>query len=244
MIAKGLRLTRDGLLADSTGAPRPVVSPKGKRRRPGTKTLAQALKCDDESFVSFVAGCLMYDPERRLSELHHCRSNDAMVPYHDLIFPFSRLSYPEPDQAFKHPFILSGRRRHMSSSPLPVTPTRTLPSSRPLVPTTTPRKPASVLASSTPVGASSTPRARPFQGPSAHPRYQVCSIPHSPICRADPPISTSCSHPQSQLLNNFMSLLLDPSTMQRRQSQRCDLCTHAFFVLIPDFSQMKSSIII
>lgn len=52
--------------ADSTGAPRPVVNSKGRRRRPGTKTLAQVLKSDDELFVDFIAKCLTWDPDRRL----------------------------------------------------------------------------------------------------------------------------------------------------------------------------------
>jgi dual specificity tyrosine-phosphorylation-regulated kinase 2/3/4 len=51
---------------DSTGAPRPVVNSKGRRRRPGTKTLAQVLKSDDELFVDFIAKCLDWSPERRL----------------------------------------------------------------------------------------------------------------------------------------------------------------------------------
>ena len=52
--------------ADSTGAPRPVVNSKGRRRRPSTKSLAQVLKSDDELFVDFIAKCLIWDPERRL----------------------------------------------------------------------------------------------------------------------------------------------------------------------------------
>ena len=48
-------------LPDSTGLPRPVVNSKGRRRRPGTKTLAQVLRCDDELFVDFVSKCLAWD---------------------------------------------------------------------------------------------------------------------------------------------------------------------------------------
>lgn len=51
---------------DTQGAPRPVVNSKGKRRRPGTKTLVQVLKSDDEHFVDFISKCLIWDPERRL----------------------------------------------------------------------------------------------------------------------------------------------------------------------------------
>lgn len=67
---------------DSTGAPRPVVNSKGRRRRAGTKTLAQVLRCDDELFVDFVSKCLHWDPERRM----------------------------KPQSAMRHPFITAGRR--------------------------------------------------------------------------------------------------------------------------------------
>ena len=46
---------------DSTGAPRPVVNSKGRRRRPGTKSLAQVLRTDDHAFVDFIAKCLVWD---------------------------------------------------------------------------------------------------------------------------------------------------------------------------------------
>ncbi|SPO39012.1 related to putative dual specificity protein kinase pom1 [Pseudozyma flocculosa] len=76
------RSTRKKLFFDSTGAPRPVVNSRGKRRRPGSKTLAQALKCNDDLFVDFVAKCLIWDPERRI----------------------------KPDPAMRHPWIQQGRR--------------------------------------------------------------------------------------------------------------------------------------
>ncbi|EPQ58537.1 kinase-like protein [Gloeophyllum trabeum ATCC 11539] len=68
--------------ADSTGAPRPVVNSKGRRRRPGTKTLQQVLRCDDELFVDFISKCLVWDPEKRM----------------------------KPQAASRHPFITSGKR--------------------------------------------------------------------------------------------------------------------------------------
>ncbi len=69
-------------LLDSTGAPRPVVNSKGRRRRPGTKTLAQVLRCEDELFVDFVSKCLVWDPERRI----------------------------KPQNAMRHPFVTAGKR--------------------------------------------------------------------------------------------------------------------------------------
>lgn len=51
---------------DSHGMPRPVVNSKGRRRRPGTKSLAQVLRCTNEHFVDFISRCLTWDPEKRI----------------------------------------------------------------------------------------------------------------------------------------------------------------------------------
>ncbi|KAF1986881.1 hypothetical protein K402DRAFT_446378 [Aulographum hederae CBS 113979] len=66
--------SRKKLFFDSLGKPRVSVSSKGKRRRPSSKTLQQALKCDDEPFLDFITRCLRWDPERRLNPddaMHH-----------------------------------------------------------------------------------------------------------------------------------------------------------------------------
>jgi len=60
------RCTRKKLFFDSVGKPRVTVSSKGRRRRPSSKTLAQALKTDDEAFLDFITRCLRWDPDRRL----------------------------------------------------------------------------------------------------------------------------------------------------------------------------------
>ncbi|WAQ86243.1 hypothetical protein PtA15_6A875 [Puccinia triticina] len=77
------RSSRRKLFFDSTGAPRPVVNSKGRRRRVGSKTLQSVLKTEDELFVDFIGKCLAWDPERRL----------------------------KPDPAMRHPWILAGRAR-------------------------------------------------------------------------------------------------------------------------------------
>ena len=59
--------SRKKLFFDSMGKPRLTVSSKGRRRRPSSKDLRQALKCDDEAFLDFIARCLRWDPARRLS---------------------------------------------------------------------------------------------------------------------------------------------------------------------------------
>lgn len=68
------RCTRKKLFFDSVGKPRVTVSSKGRRRRPSSKTLSQALKTEDEAFLDFIARCLRWDPERRLKPheaIHH-----------------------------------------------------------------------------------------------------------------------------------------------------------------------------
>lgn len=69
--------TRKKLFFDSFGKPRVIVSSKGRRRRPSSKTLQQALKCDDEAFLDFITRCLRWDPDKRL------RPDDAL--HHDFI---------------------------------------------------------------------------------------------------------------------------------------------------------------
>jgi dual specificity tyrosine-phosphorylation-regulated kinase 2/3/4 len=59
--------SRKKLFFDSLGKPRLTVSSKGRRRRPSSKDLRQALKCDDDAFLDFISRCLRWDPARRLS---------------------------------------------------------------------------------------------------------------------------------------------------------------------------------
>lgn len=74
--------SRKKLFFDSLGKPRLTVSSKGRRRRPSSKTLQQALKCDEDSFVDFIARCLRWDPDRRL----------------------------KPEEALQHDFITGNKR--------------------------------------------------------------------------------------------------------------------------------------
>ncbi|KAI5301027.1 serine/threonine protein kinase, CMGC, dual-specificity, partial [Ascosphaera atra] len=61
------RSSRRKLFFDSNGKPRTIVSSKGRRRRPSSKDLKQALKCDNDVFLDFIARCLRWDPNRRLN---------------------------------------------------------------------------------------------------------------------------------------------------------------------------------
>ncbi|TDL27191.1 hypothetical protein BD410DRAFT_739913 [Rickenella mellea] len=110
------RSSRKRLFFDSTGTPRPVVNSKGRRRRPGTKTLVQVLRCDDELFVDFISKCLIWDPERRL----------------------------KPQAALRHPFLTANKRlRPANGSPAPprgLLPSSTMGISRTKPLTETPKK--------------------------------------------------------------------------------------------------------
>lgn len=61
--------SRKKLFFDSLGKPRITVSSKGRRRRPSSKDLKQALKCDNEPFLDFISRCLRWDPARRLNPI-------------------------------------------------------------------------------------------------------------------------------------------------------------------------------
>ncbi|KAI9362970.1 kinase-like domain-containing protein [Zopfochytrium polystomum] len=60
------RASRRKLFFDAHGSPRVYPNSKGKKRRPGAKSLASVLRSPDPLFVDFIARCLEWDPERRL----------------------------------------------------------------------------------------------------------------------------------------------------------------------------------
>ncbi|KAF2670155.1 hypothetical protein BT63DRAFT_371494 [Microthyrium microscopicum] len=82
--------SRKKLFFDSMGKPRVTVSSKGRRRRPSSKTLQSAIKCDDEAFLDFLSACLRWDPDKRL----------------------------KPEQAMQHEFITGVKRAPQSSRPM------------------------------------------------------------------------------------------------------------------------------
>lgn len=104
-----------------------MTNSKGRRRRPGSRTLAQALKCNDEEFVDFIAKCLVWDPERRM----------------------------KPQTAMRHPFVLAGRRRlvNTAASARSTPSSSSLSGSRPKL-TDTPKK--SLISAPTPLTARTT----------------------------------------------------------------------------------------
>ena len=59
--------TRKKLFFDDDDHPKLVVNSRNKRRRPGNKTLADALRCTDTLFISFLEGCLRWNISERLT---------------------------------------------------------------------------------------------------------------------------------------------------------------------------------
>ncbi|XP_078091650.1 dual specificity tyrosine-phosphorylation-regulated kinase 4 [Mustelus asterias] len=74
---------RKRLFFDSKGSPKNVTNSKGKKRRPNSKKLAGVLKTNDKVFLDFLKGCLMWNPEQRLT----------------------------PDEAMKHKWIQESRTK-------------------------------------------------------------------------------------------------------------------------------------
>lgn len=59
--------TRKRLFFDSRGSPRCITNSKGRKRKPGTKSLATALRCNDNIFIDFVSQCLEWDSKKRIT---------------------------------------------------------------------------------------------------------------------------------------------------------------------------------
>ena len=140
--------SRKKLFFDSLGKPRVTVSTKGRRRRPSSKTLQQALKCDDEAFLDFIARCLRWDPERRMKPdeamLHEfvtgirkarpskpqTNGNSGMSSpvkrYNTTQTPSQRVRpLPEPPAtSFRHGGTATSGRETTSSSPVKTVPRR------------------------------------------------------------------------------------------------------------------------
>ncbi|KAF8937960.1 hypothetical protein BGZ47_008787 [Haplosporangium gracile] len=75
--------SRKKVFFDSNGNPKLVVNSKGKKRRPSSKTLGQALKCTDVLFLDFISKCLIWDPEKRMKPregLQHEWISDVKSP--------------------------------------------------------------------------------------------------------------------------------------------------------------------
>lgn len=59
--------SRRRLFFDSKGNPRSITNSKGKKRRPSSKELSEALKTNDVLFLDFIHCCLTWDPTKRMT---------------------------------------------------------------------------------------------------------------------------------------------------------------------------------
>ncbi|KRT80329.1 phosphotransferase, partial [Oryctes borbonicus] len=59
--------TRRRLFFDSRGNPRCITNTKGRKRKPGSKNLAIALRCNDHLFIDFISRCLEWNPKKRMT---------------------------------------------------------------------------------------------------------------------------------------------------------------------------------
>ncbi|XP_065163782.1 dual specificity tyrosine-phosphorylation-regulated kinase 4-like isoform X2 [Atheta coriaria] len=80
--------TRKRLFFDSRGNPRCLTNSKGRKRKPGSKNLAIALRCNDTFFIDFISRCLEWNPRKRMT----------------------------PEEALRHEWILSGTRQKSPSN--------------------------------------------------------------------------------------------------------------------------------
>lgn len=72
---------RRRLFFDSKGNPRCITNSKGRKRKPNTKDLSTAVRCNDPVFLDFLRKCLEWDPTMRMT----------------------------PDEAMNHEWIVEGR---------------------------------------------------------------------------------------------------------------------------------------
>ncbi|XP_034943160.1 LOW QUALITY PROTEIN: cyclin-dependent kinase 13-like [Chelonus insularis] len=79
---------RRRLFFDSRGNPRCIVNSKGRKRRPGHRNVAMALRSTDPLFIDFVTRCLEWDPKDRMT----------------------------PDEAMQHKWLNSSSSSHLSTS--------------------------------------------------------------------------------------------------------------------------------
>ncbi|KAK0210456.1 CMGC/DYRK/DYRK2 protein kinase [Desarmillaria ectypa] len=165
--------SRKKLFFDPSGAPRLVVNSKGRRRRPGSKALAQVLRCNDDDFVDFISKCLVWDPERRI----------------------------KPAAALRHPFVTGGRRPKVLTSTSKSTMSTPSLSGRRKDTTETPKK--SLISAPTPLTARSSRTtgsnaAPPTPSSSSH----ASTLGTSRSYRASQPQSLSSYH-SSRTLNGY-----------------------------------------
>ncbi|XP_054282230.1 dual specificity tyrosine-phosphorylation-regulated kinase 4-like isoform X2 [Macrosteles quadrilineatus] len=62
-----MNASRRRLFFDSKGNPRCITNSKGRKRKPGSKDIATAIRCNDKLFVDFITQCLNWDAKKRMT---------------------------------------------------------------------------------------------------------------------------------------------------------------------------------
>lgn len=82
--------TRRKHFFDSSGGPKIVPNAKGKIRQPASRSLAQALRCNDPVFVEFLEGCMRWDQGERFTPeqaLQHRKHTHHAMTLHPRLVP-------------------------------------------------------------------------------------------------------------------------------------------------------------
>ncbi|KAL0245960.1 hypothetical protein GEMRC1_007176 [Eukaryota sp. GEM-RC1] len=58
--------SRKKLFFDSIGNPIITANSRGRKRKPGTRDLAQAVRSNNSVFIDFIKQCLVWDPAKRM----------------------------------------------------------------------------------------------------------------------------------------------------------------------------------
>ncbi|QDZ20487.1 dual-specificity tyrosine-phosphorylation-regulated kinase [Chloropicon primus] len=103
--------TRKKLFFDEDDHPKLVVNSRNKRRRPGNKTLSDALRCTDQLFISFLEGCLKWDIEKRFTP-EEAMQHKWIQEGHMTMSSYR--NYRNSEGAKRSPY---GKHKHHSSKP-------------------------------------------------------------------------------------------------------------------------------
>ncbi|KAJ1549044.1 Dual specificity tyrosine-phosphorylation-regulated kinase [Cladochytrium tenue] len=106
------RGSRKKLFFDSHGNPRIFPNSKGKKRRPAAKSLGSVLRSPDPAFVDFIARCLVWEPEIRMTPVE-ALEHEWLRDY----LPYGKPQVAEPQilaSLSKRPPGLNGRQSSAS----------------------------------------------------------------------------------------------------------------------------------
>lgn len=108
--------TRKRLFFDSRCSPRCVTNSKGRKRKPGSKTLAQALRCSDAAFTDFVSRCLDWDPKKRMTPDEAAR-HEWLQPSGNTSYNHTKVQRENNAENQHHQHMLQQQQQQLVVSP-------------------------------------------------------------------------------------------------------------------------------